>query len=845
MSGSNSTAPAKATVLDAMMNDLGNNRIEELVEDNYGQSHSSLAPSFNSLTNKKPTQPRTGGGYRNGPAQKWNDAVAEGFNDDDAAGVSGLDPLDNGNAHRLSSGQLHSDKNRTFATTQTSKRPRYDPSQPTYRKGTPNGLHPGMGRSPRVSRHSSASNGNPHVSPLGGIGPDGGEVKRWDSGRRLNGTHHIDNPILNRSAGRGRPVPGERGSTSGQPVQTPSCGHGRGGSLPNPLHMNGSSRNTPTQQPQEGVGRGYSIPAHAQHVQMPEMNSIGSTSTPVAKVSVQALEVVDSQSHDASWVPPHLRKTSRSQSPISQNSSISQQSSPLASNKIPTLNAREIFLQQDVLVLPQCGTKKPTRGKIVVYELLDAPIGIWELIIEDEQKLIRGNLCELLEVLPDGSRAFLRRNKGGRVVSDPLRFSTVVEAKTFMNEVNLRRSQYSSSSEMLHTEATMEWPIQDGASRKTSNDSTEKAIQMAAAKPAETSGQKASESSLELPQSRQPQLNNPNPEEPRSERPRTQPSQPKIESRPQTPPISLPTAEVKTTPIKAAATSHVRTGSSGSDDNLISFSPVKGCSPPQSELRGIPVNYTAVKRMQEFLEHALENTHPRRWNPAYMASFLHLVGKDEFIAQSPTEQEMTVEALYTNIGGKDMRIILPPKAIFRLRSGEEACPEAIKEFNIQVKNWNDEHVRGPPQSLLSTKTSKIMPEKKNGENQGLSGPNTRGSSVQQPLSGVATATRQPASKDPTPSESSAKRLDKPSRGLMGSRWAQDEPEGTEQRSRYCGENMPTPKPPAFPGLDNPEHVVGRKASSHRRSSTNDTMTNLANQLVSLSVSSEQSSEPWA
>lgn len=701
-----------------------------------------------------------------------------------------------------------------------------------------------MGRSPGVSRHSSASNGNPHVSPLGGIVPDGGEVKRWDSRRRLNGTHHIDNPILNHPADRGRPVPGQRGSPSGQPVQTAGCGHGRGGSLPNPLQMNGSSRNTPTQQPHEGVGQGYGIPDHPQRVQMTEMNTVGSASASVTKISVQALEGVDSPSHDASWVPPHLRKTSRSQSPISQKSSISQQPSPRISDKVPTLDAREIFLQQDVLVLPQCGTKKPTRGKIVVYELLGVPIGIWELIIEDEQKLTRGNLCELLDVLSDGSRAFLRRNNGGRVVSDPLRFSTVDEAKTFMNEVNLRRSQYSSSSEMLHTETTMEWPIQDEAARKTTNDSTEKAIQMTAAKPAETSGQKASEPSFELPQSRQPELNKPSPEEHGPERPGTQLSQDEVESRPQTPPISLPTVELKTTPIKATAGSHVRTGSSGSDDNLISFSPDKDCSLPQSDeqLRGIPVNYAAVKRMRNFLDHALENPHPRYWNAAYMASFLHLVGKDEFMAQSPAERTTSVEALYTNIGGKDMRIILPPEKICRLRSGEEACPEVIKRFNIQIKGWNGAHARGPPQSQLSTNTSKIMTEKKNAENQGPPGPNMRDSSIRQPPNA------QPVSKDPTPSESSTKRLDKSSRGLMGSRWAQDEPEGTEQQSTYCGENMRIRNPSTFPSLDGtgnePERIADRKASSHRRSSTNDTMTNLANQLVSLRVSCEQSSDPW-
>ncbi|KAI1756023.1 hypothetical protein F4782DRAFT_550005 [Xylaria castorea] len=824
MSESKLTAPAKAAVLDAMMNDLGNHRIEELV------SCHKPAPILNTSSVKKPNQPRNGDAHRNSPAQDWNAAVADGFNDDDADGVSGLDPLDNGNAHRLSSWQLRSDKNRTFDTNRVSNRPKYDPSQPTYRKGTPKG-YPNMDRSPNgMSRHSSTSNGNPHVSSLGGIVPDGGEVKRWDSGRPLNATHHIHNPILNLPAGRGRPVSGQRGSPLGQPARTAGSGHGRGGRLPNPLHMNGNSRDAPTQQPQEVAGRGRGVPTQPQRLQLTGTSCAASrTST----IGLPTPEAIGSPVHDASWVPPHLRGTGGSRSPASQSPILSRQTSPRLNDKIPTLDAREVFLQEDVLVLPQCGMKKPARGKIVVYELLDAPVGIWELIIEDEQKVTRGDLRELLEVLPDGSRVFLRRGPSGPVVSDPLRFSTVDEAKTFMNEVNLRRDQFSRSSEEVYIESTTEWPVQDGIACRTTSDFTENVTHVTVVKSAE---KRDSELSFDLPQSRQLKLDKPKSEEDGPARPAAELGQHKVEPRPHTPPISLPTAEVESTPTKVAAGSRARIGSGGSDGNLISFSPDKDHQPSRSDelLREIPVDYPGLKRMCSLLSHTLQNLHPLHSNPTYMGSFLHLLERDEFMAQSPDNRKRSIEALYNNIGGKNAQIILTPEVLYALRSGKEACPEAIKELNILIRGGNSGNPRELRAPRSSTHTSRMMTE-----NLYLDGPSARGSSIQQLPEGVTTAISQPAPKDLARSESSSRMSDKPSRGLMGSRWAQDEPEGMEQQSTIRGENIPTCTSSASPSPDGtgnkPGRTVDRKASGHQRSSTNDTMTNLADQLGLLRV----------
>ncbi|KAI0550008.1 hypothetical protein F4679DRAFT_584000 [Xylaria curta] len=811
MSGGELAAATKAAVLQAMMNDLGNHRIEELVHD----SHQQPAPSFNTLSVPKPTQPRNGRVHHDSPAQGWITAVADGFNDDDAAGVSGLDPLDNGNAHRLSSGHSGSDKNRAFDTTRVFEKPKYDPSQPTYRRGTPKG-YPNMDRSPNgMIRHTNTPNGNPRVSALGGIVPDGGEVRRWDSGRRLNVANQIHNPILNLPAGRGRPVPGQAGPPSIQPAQTAN-GHGRGGRLPNPLQMNGTSRDAPTQQPQDMVGRDRGTSTQPQRLQLETSRATAKT----PKTSPRPSEAL--------WVPPHLRVTSGGRSPPStvSQSPISQQTSLRPNDKTPSLDAREIFLQEDVLVLPQCGTKKPARGKIVVYELLDTPIGIWELIIEEEHKVTRGDVRELLEVLSDGSKAFLRRVHSGRVVSDPLRFPTVDEARAFMNEVNLRRGQFSSSSEATYTESTMEWPVQDKVACKTTDELTENATHETAIESTQTSQQRDNGLSFNSLQSMQTE---PSSKAGRPARLVTELDQQRVEPPPHTPSISSPTAN--TTMTNGAANGHARAESNGSDGNLISFSPEKHDEASRSDpLHGIPINYSGLKRMYSLLGHTFENPHPMHSDPAYIASFLHLLEREEFMAQSPDDRKKCIEALYNKISGKNARIILSPEVLHTLRSNKVACPEAIEEFNTFIRGRNSEIPREPRAPREPTHTSRPTSS---------DGPNEGDSSNQQLPSGATTIVSQLAPDDvapskPSPSEPSSQMSDRPSRGLMSSRWARDELDYTEQQSTIRGENIPTYNPLALSSLEDtenkPEQIVDREASGHRRSSTSDTMSNLADQL---------------
>ncbi|KAI1737511.1 hypothetical protein F4680DRAFT_206732 [Xylaria scruposa] len=415
-------------------------------------------------------------------------------------------------------------------------------------------------------------------------------------------------------------------------------------------------------------------------------------------------------------------------------------------------------------------------------------------------------------MLSDGSKAFLRRNHGGRVVSDPLRFPTVDEARAFMNEVNLRRSQFSNSSEVTYTESTMEWSVEDKVACGTTSEPTENAPHDTATEPTQTSQQSDNGLGFNSLQSMQTE---PSSEADGPARPVAELDQQRVEPRPHTP----STAEVNTTLTNEAANGHARTESNGSDDNLISFSPEK-----HDPLRGIPVNYSGLKRMCSLLSHTFENPHPMYSDPAYIASFLHLLEKDEFMAQSPDDRKKCIEALYNKIGG-NARIILSPEVLHTLRSDKEACPEAIEKLNNFIRGRNGVIPREPRAPRPPTHTSRPMSS---------DGPNEGDSSNQQLPSGTTTVVSQLAPDDVAPSDPSSQMSDRPPRGLMSSRWAREELEYTEQQSTIRGENIPTYNPLAFSSLEEienePEQSVDREASGHRRSSTSDTMNNLADQL---------------
>ncbi|KAI1308488.1 hypothetical protein F5Y03DRAFT_349965 [Xylaria venustula] len=418
-----------------------------------------------------------------------------------------------------------------------------------------------------------------------------------------------------------------------------------------------------------------------------------------------------SSTRSSSWVPPHLRGASESQASASQSPPISRQSSPRLYqqateaatpcqitnfDKITSLDVREIYYQDDLQVVEYGGENKPTRAMITIYELLEAPVCVWELKIGNNQKMIRGDIRELLEILPYGSTAYLRRRRGdGPVRSNPLRFSGIEAARKFINETNIRRNQYAQIPIELYTETTVEpSPVQNAK------------VQTTAAEPAAKDTYKVIATTVSGPRLDMPRPKSPQP----------------------TPPI-------------------VTAGESGWDDNdLISFSPgplnrssrgrglLRSLSPEQADPReqspspvidskqyeeenkeqvnlaeeatrslrnigdlgdvhnappnclefiwGASMDFTELIKRTKLLSIALDTSYPKA---AFTATLVYLVEKDEFLQLSRDDQKRSLALVCTIVRHGDKPIIRSQEDILSLRSGKEPCPEAIKEFNAFIR----------------------------------------------------------------------------------------------------------------------------------------------------------------
>ncbi|KAI1466187.1 uncharacterized protein F4812DRAFT_466005 [Daldinia caldariorum] len=170
---------AEQRAMNAMMDDLGNNRLEELATDgNQAQrrDRESFLTSHNNILSPQPNQIPPAGG----PVAKWKNAFSEGlFNDSDYHAVKDLNLLDGGNAHRLSRAEVmlehegsrnvisHNNRPGSHAKSNV---PMYDPLNPGYVK------KPKRPAKPVQSGYREAS--------LGGIVPPGAEIKQWNSKSR-------------------------------------------------------------------------------------------------------------------------------------------------------------------------------------------------------------------------------------------------------------------------------------------------------------------------------------------------------------------------------------------------------------------------------------------------------------------------------------------------------------------------------------------------------------------------------------------------------------------------------------------------------------------------------------
>ncbi|KAI0423901.1 hypothetical protein F5Y09DRAFT_354326 [Xylaria sp. FL1042] len=784
-----STRPADNLVLAAMMDDLGNHRMEELAREDNRVSHRRQAFVPYATGHVRAIQAQKSGVRLNNPAEKdlaemYKEAVQNGeFDDDDAAAVKKLDPLDNGNAHRLNRSAFQ--QSRQFRTeapghdvTVIPKRPIYDPSQASYaRKNRLRNLDPNANR--------------PRVASLGGIGPDGGEVKRWNPGRSMNGANPVDNR-LTRSAGRGYPISSQNDPPL-VPIQVPGHGHGRDAPPPSFPQTTENGRQAPNNHPKEVACQGHGKPtqplrtpmngvsATTSELRVPrsallqQTTPTGSAAKTVPKPSRETLQARASSGRSSSWVPPHLRKACENETTALQSHTLSRQASPPLSqlsteiavscgrkyvSKIVSLDAQEIFFEDNIYMQEYDGAiiNKPTKGRIAIYELLYSPVCIWELTIEEKGKVIRGDIRELLEVLPNGSEVYLRRCRGdGKVRSNPLRFSGINEAKKFISEAKLRRDQYARSSETIYTETTVDLSPADYATTHQTTGGSVNKTTPGAAVPA-SSGQNLDTPDHKLPETRERTLMESGPGEHKM-------ADVKHGTRPRTLLISFPE---KSTPPIVANSNHKRmeSGSSGIVD-LISFSPGPADAPSPPEeiaepnfdqplvdlpglppvqqvdsgeqtssfmpedaqraetvkalrnieaieavsandqsnnsggfLYGISEEYTLLIQRSTLLSIALDTPYP---TAAFGTTLVHLAEKDEFLKMSRDDQKKSLAYVYTVVRHRDSRIIRSHEQMVALRSGKEPCPEAIKQFNafIMEHKWGALPANHPQRSSTS------------------------------------------------------------------------------------------------------------------------------------------------
>ncbi|KAI0528320.1 hypothetical protein F5B22DRAFT_641293 [Xylaria bambusicola] len=682
MAGNGSTEPSIESVRAAMMDDLGPHRLEELARDDSRISRQRQARVI------PPIPPRvahlqTRGSSSKGLAEKWCAAIREGeFDDDDAAAVKGLDPLDSGNAHRINRLGGQSDRRQHNPTqAENFMGPVKRAREPTYSR-----KFKLASKDPNVSHRQDMFNATPGGPVLGGLCPEGGEVKRWNSGKQVEGFKNITN-LPNLPTSRGQTPNRSRGSPE-KSIQTPGHvrGRGRGGGGAQPPSRPSPRHESMTFQPQEHINE------NSGRLPQPPQSP-----------------------RDTSWVPPHLRKSSGSRSPASPSAAVSRQTSPRPSqltigdstpspleklHETTNLNAREVFFQDNVTVVQYGEPNLPTRGQITIYELLDAPVCIWELAIEGKETK-RGDIRELLEVLENGSTSYLRRHRaGGPVRSNPLQFSDINKAKKFVQEANLRRIQYIGSSETIYDEITLPLSLAQNA-----------AVCKAAVEPVDEKTQQI------------------------------------VKPRPQTPP-------------KAAAVNHQRMESGWSDKDLISFSPGPTIQSQQNNggtrfereqsvivkmetssglsaqnqadheelvskpmineghqvrqevkprnraeeatkaLRNVEVDivrhlsHASLELVAEISDEYDQLTHrstllsialdtPHR-DPAFLTTLTHLAQKPKFLDLSRDDQKDCLSVICSIVRHGDARIVRSQEEIRALRS-EEACPEAIKELNALIQ----------------------------------------------------------------------------------------------------------------------------------------------------------------
>jgi hypothetical protein len=584
---------------------------------------------------------------------------------------------------------------------------------------------------------------------------------------------------------------------------------------------------------------------------------------------------------------------------------------------LTTMSIRDIFCHVKVGVLQQASSdNKPVSGQLTIYEPLEAPVGIWELASEDGM-VSRGDVRELLEILPFGSKVFLRRKArtppNSSVQSTPLKFESITEAQDFIGKAKFCKEQYQNSSEPIYIETTRHigaakglLPVEDAMKQGPATESADEAE----LKPNVPS---TPASKLEQPTFEKSLLEKPDSEELKLEQPVAELGQSNEETEPNIRPTTSPTMEVESPPANVAVLEAHWTPSGWIGDDLIDLSSDPGsalgeecneltgvnyepsgaveCCIPRADAksdtpteqtsqsiedaggpRGLQIDQQPVpvepdsdfnapnvgqregegkahtKAVEEVL-HTLqepnviqdirvgkdlsqeslrllskitsadyaemtmvsdhiarvlkpyETPYSEKKLTAFQASLLHLVRKSGFMDLSLDDQKKTVAVVHSNVlHGKESRITRSPSEISALRLEGRGCPQAVKNFNTEIRDWKRKH---PGQTSISSQPNRV-PSHQPPVYSRSTVTNQVGSSMkflyshdaidettvpgqQAPLDSITNIPRS-MSKEVTLSESS-KASEKAPKGLEASRWAPRRHEDAEKQSVTRHENI--------------------------------------------------------
>ncbi|KAI0134370.1 hypothetical protein BJ170DRAFT_591349 [Xylariales sp. AK1849] len=301
----------------AMMDDLGNNRMEEFAKDDprgprLGSFHHPISSRHGPEYTASAQVPRT----INPDANAWAAAVAAGaFQDDDARGVGGLDNIADGRLHAIRREQQQSARggfgggggrggyNNADITAQIRKATRSSESyDPAHRQP----YAPIRGN--RGRRRFTPMNDTYHLTDLGGLLPPGAETRRWANNQQ-GGTSCLNavrtpSPDQPRFASAIHPEPEAQGTRPYQPRPAPVSRPITTNTIATNQPETTESQLAPPRAPVSSVNTATaSAAAHLQHSK--EQASATAPTIP------SHLRSTSHQDGAGTRVPPHMRNTSQ------------------------------------------------------------------------------------------------------------------------------------------------------------------------------------------------------------------------------------------------------------------------------------------------------------------------------------------------------------------------------------------------------------------------------------------------------------------------------------------------------------------------------------------------------